>query len=102
MIFLLKINKSGKNLQSNNIPSTPGVQTGQISPGAVWAVDFMCALPYPKGIGGLCVGSWQSFSAEIVLSGGWVNNSGSGSSSGSNLGGDKSRVGIILRAFISL
>ena len=55
------------------------------------------------------MGSWKNFHAEIILSGGWINNSGinsgissgSGPSSNSNLV-EKIRVAVVLRAFISL
>ena len=71
-----------------------GVLTGSISPGSVWAVDFICTLPAPKGVGGLNVGSWQYFPVEIMLSGGWGINS-----NGSEV---KQKIIVLLRTFISL
>lgn len=34
-------------------------------------VAIGCTLPRPKGLGGLQVGSWQMFKADMVLKGGW-------------------------------
>ena len=83
----------GKAIGSTNSNSTGGVISGQISPGSVWAVDFICTLSPPKGMGGLFVGSWQTYDAEIILVGGWNSQS---------YIDNKQRIKIVLRAFISL
>lgn len=44
---------------------------GAVAVGAQVPVEITCTLPRPRGIGGLQVGSWQSFSADLVLRGGW-------------------------------
>lgn len=55
-------------------------------------VDVLCTQPKPRSLGGIFVGSWKSFPAEVVLKGGWCV---SGES-------DEVRVPIILKAFVSL
>ena len=104
---------SGKNPGNSNAPSTTtststststssnGILTGQIHPGGVWGIDFICTLPPPKGIGGLCVGSWKTFDAEIILIGGW---SGQwlGQGQGQSHTDNKQKINIVLRVFISL
>ena len=44
---------------------------GSVGVGADAVVEVQCSLPTPKGIGGLQVGSWQTFNASVVLKGGW-------------------------------
>ena len=83
----------GKAIGNTNSNATGGNITGQISPGSVWAVDFICTLSPPKGMGGLFVGSWQTYDAEIILMGGW---------NSANYLDNKQRIKILLRAFISL
>jgi len=56
------------------------------------AVDFLCTLPKPRGIGGLSVGSWQTYTADVVIKGGWVPQGEP----------DENRIPIVLRAFVSL
>lgn len=46
-------------------------EKGNIAVGAEAVIEVLCALPMPKGIGGLQVGSWQTFDANVVLKGGW-------------------------------
>lgn len=48
------------------------VDKGAVNAGAEVAVDVTCTLNKPRGIGGLCVGSWETFAAEVVLKGGWA------------------------------
>lgn len=68
------------------------VDKGVVNIGTEVPVDFMCTLPLPKGIGGLAVGSWRTYSAEVVIKGGWV-------AQGAT---DEERVPIVLKAFVSL
>ena len=89
-------------------------------------MDFYCTLPVPKGTGvgtgtgigtgggvgvgsgvgtgtgGLCVGSWKSYHAEIILTGGWTSNSPISVSSSVPFPVSISRIPIILRAYIEL
>lgn len=44
---------------------------GNVAVGADTTVAIGCILPRPKGLGGLQVGSWQTYRAEAVLRGGW-------------------------------
>jgi hypothetical protein len=46
-------------------------EKGNIAVGAEATVDVLCLLPTPKGIGGLQVGSWQTFDANVIMKGGW-------------------------------
>jgi hypothetical protein len=66
--------------------------TGTVGPGQQVAVDVVCTLPAPKGVGGLSVGSWQVFPIEVVLKGGWVP---AGEA-------EECRVPVMLKAYVSL
>ena len=44
---------------------------GAVTAGAEVSVDVTCTLPKPKNIGGLAVGSWQNYYADVVIKGGW-------------------------------
>ena len=44
---------------------------GTLTVGASLALEFVCTLPKPRGLGGLQVGSWRTFPVEIILKGGW-------------------------------
>lgn len=44
---------------------------GPVAAGAQAAVEVTCNFPRPQGIGGLQVGSWQSYTADMILRGGW-------------------------------
>lgn len=55
-------------------------------------IDVLCTQAKPRSLGGIFVGSWKSFPAEVVLKGGWV-------PTGDN---DEVRVPIILKAYVSL
>jgi hypothetical protein len=55
-------------------------------------VDVTCTLPKPQGVGGLAVGSWTTFEAEVVIKGGWA----------MSTDGLESRVPIVLKCFLSL
>lgn len=35
-------------------------------------VDITCTLPKPRGIGGLFVGSWKTYTAVVTIKGGWI------------------------------
>ena len=67
-------------------------EKGQVSPGGEIVIDVACALPQPKGIGGLKVGSWQSYAMDIILRGGWVMDAES----------EECKVTVILKAFVRL
>ena len=92
LLFLLFILFLGKAGAVGAIASVPNVISGQIQPGGSWGIDFTCTLAPPKGVGGLCVGSWRTYDAEVVLTGGWSSTAVDG----------KNRVAVVLRAFISL
>jgi hypothetical protein len=68
------------------------IEKGAVAHGASVTVDVTCTQTEPKGIGGLVVGSWKSFSFGIALKGGYV-------LEGSP---DESRVELAVRAFIRL
>ena len=55
-------------------------------------IEVTCTQTVPKCIGGLVVGSWKSFSLQVLLKGGWV-------ASGRP---DESSVDVILKAFVRL
>jgi len=65
---------------------------GAVSAGGSVTTDILCTLPKPRGVGGLAVGSWQEFTAEVVTKGGWIPQGEV----------DEKRTTISLRAFISL
>ncbi len=48
---------------------------GNITPTSIDAaaitVDITCTLPKPRSLGGVVVGSWKTFTTEIVIKGGW-------------------------------
>ena len=46
-------------------------EKGNVAVGVDVMVEIQCSLPSPKGIGGLQVGSWQTYDASVVLRGGW-------------------------------
>lgn len=55
-------------------------------------VDITLTLPPPRSLGGVVVGSWKSFSLEVMAKGGW-------SMPGE---GDESRTQITLEAYVGL
>jgi hypothetical protein len=65
---------------------------GSIVVGTDTSVAIGCVLPRPKGLGGLQVGSWQLYRAEVVLRGGWRPEGDS----------ETCTVPILLRAFVRL
>lgn len=65
---------------------------GNLAVGASMEVEILCTLPRPQGLGGLVVGSWQTFEAEAVLKGGWV-------PPGQN---DEIKIPVLLKVFVSL
>ena len=48
---------------------------GTITPTSIDAaaiiVEVTCTVPKPRSLGGVVVGSWKSFTAEIMIKGGW-------------------------------
>ena len=44
---------------------------GNVTPGGEVVVAITCTVKRPRGLGGLEVGSWQNFNADILLKGGW-------------------------------
>lgn len=44
---------------------------GNVGFGGEVVVTVTCTLPRPRGLGGLEVGSWQSFQSNVMLRGGW-------------------------------
>ena len=67
-------------------------EKGNVANGGEAVIDIACALPTPKGVGGLQVGSWQVYDASVVLKGGWK---GVGSS-------DEVTVPFLLAAYLRL
>jgi hypothetical protein len=67
-------------------------EKGNIAVGAEAVVEVLCLLPTPKGIGGLQVGSWQTFDANVVMKGGWKKDGTS----------EESVVPVVLSAFVRL
>lgn len=65
---------------------------GAITPTADVPLDIMCTQPKPRSLGGIFVGSWKSYSAEIVVKGGWFAQGES----------DENRIAVTLKAFVSL
>ncbi len=65
---------------------------GVVSVGSDMSVAIGCTLPRPKGLGGLQVGSWQLYKADMILKGGWKQD------------GEPEEyiVPVILRAFVRL
>ena len=68
------------------------VDKGTVNVGADVAVEVTCTLNKPRGIGGLCVGSWETFQAEVVMKGGWA-------PAGEP---QETRIPLVLKCFISL
>jgi len=67
-------------------------EKGSVSPGQDTVIEIGCTLAEPKGIGGLKVGSWQSYGADVYLRGGWCMNG--------DL--DDTKIPVILKAFVRL
>jgi hypothetical protein len=44
---------------------------GALAMGADVAVDITCTVPKPRSLGGIFVGSWKLYKAEVVMKGGW-------------------------------
>lgn len=68
------------------------VEKGSVNSGGEVAVTFFCTLPKPRGIGGMTVGSWQSFTAEATTKGGWAPQGET----------DDVKMTIVLKAYVSL
>lgn len=68
------------------------VDKGNITPAAEVVVDVVCTLPKPRSLGGIFVGSWKSYKAEVVIKGGWRSSDET----------DENRVQITLKAYVSL
>lgn len=47
------------------------LEKGPVNVGSDVTVEIFCTLPTPKGVGGLQVGSWQTFPGIVSLKGGW-------------------------------
>ena len=71
---------------------TLSVDKGAVNAGSNVPVDITCSLPKPRGVGGLSVGSWKEFKAEVAVKGGWA-------PEGSL---DEERIPILLKCFVSL
>ena len=65
---------------------------GTVGVGADVTLPIGCTLPRPKGLGGLQVGSWQLFKADVMLKGGWKVEGES----------DEYKVPILLKGFVRL
>lgn len=68
------------------------VEKGAVPAGGNVNVDVTCTQPQPKGLGGLHLGSWQSYNLSLSLKGGWI-------SEGKQ---DESRIEVVLKAFVKL
>lgn len=47
------------------------VDKGAVAMGAEVTLEITCTVPKPRSLGGIFVGSWKVFKAEVVLKGGW-------------------------------
>jgi len=65
---------------------------GSVNVGQEVPVEVVCTLNKPLGVGGLAVGSWETYQAEVVVKGGWA-------AAGD---GQETRVTLMLRCFVSL
>lgn len=65
---------------------------GALAPGADVVLDITCTVPKPRSLGGIFVGSWKIFKAEVVLKGGWK----------SEGAPDENRVPVTLKAYVCL
>lgn len=68
------------------------VDKGAVNAGASVPVDITCALPKPRGVGGLSVGSWKEYKVEVVIKGGWRPQGAP----------EETRVPVVLACFVSL
>ena len=71
---------------------TLALDKGACTAGSSTQVDIACTLPTPRGIGGLKVGSWQTYPCEVVLKGGWKPDGDA----------DEVKIPFLLRAFVGL
>lgn len=65
---------------------------GSVAPGQEMIIEIGCTLAEPKGIGGLKVGSWQSYAADVFLRGGWCMDGEA----------EDTKIQVILKAFVRL
>jgi hypothetical protein len=68
------------------------VDKGAVNAGQNVPLDITCALPKPRGVGGLSVGSWKEYRVECVIKGGWR-------PQGSP---EETRIPVVLSCFVSL
>lgn len=68
------------------------VDKGTVNAGASVPVDITCALPKPRGVGGLSVGSWKEYKVEVVIKGGWRPQGAA----------EDTRIPLVLACFVSL
>ena len=47
------------------------VDKGAVAMGADVTIEITCTVPKPRSLGGIFVGSWKVFKAEVVMKGGW-------------------------------
>jgi hypothetical protein len=48
-----------------------GNLTAQSVDSAAINIDITCTLPKPRSLGGVVVGSWKTYQAEVIVKGGW-------------------------------
>jgi hypothetical protein len=68
------------------------VDKGALAIGTDVPVDITCTVPKPRSLGGIFVGSWKVFKAEVVLKGGWR---GEGAP-------EENRIPVTLKAYVCL
>lgn len=68
------------------------VDKGALTPGKDESIEVVCMQPRPRHLGGVAVGAWKSFTATVVIKGGWFPPGES----------DEQRIPIQLQAFVSI
>lgn len=68
------------------------VDKGALAPGKDESIEVVCTQPRPRHLGGVAVGAWKSFTATVVIKGGWFPPGES----------DEQRIPIQLQAFVSI
>jgi hypothetical protein len=68
------------------------VDKGALTPGKEETVEVICTQAKPRQLGGVAVGSWKTFTATVVIKGGWFPPG----------EGDEQRIPVQLQAFVSI
>eukprot|EP01033_Poteriospumella_lacustris_P001415 gene1415-1025_t len=78
-------------LQVTAMPVVDAAQSA-LTPGKDESIEVVCMQPRPRHLGGVAVGAWKSFTATVVIKGGWFPPGES----------DEQRIPIQLQAFVSI